>query len=44
MELPKLVNEDYSGKRFYIIDDICATANTLDAMKQALEDLGGVVK
>lgn len=43
LELPKLVNEDYSGKRFYIIDDICATGNTLDAMKQVLEDLGGVV-
>lgn len=43
LELPKLVNEDYNGKRFYIIDDICATGNTLDAMKKALEDLSGVV-
>ena len=39
----KLVNEDYNGSRFYIIDDICATGNTLEAIKHALEDLGGIV-
>ena len=43
LELPKLVSEDYSGNRFYIIDDICATGNTLEAIKHALEDLGGIV-
>ena len=43
MELPKLVNECYRGNRFYIIDDICATGNTLDAIKHAIEDLGGIV-
>ena len=43
LELPKLVNEDYYGNRFYIIDDIYATGNTLDAIKNALEDLGGIV-
>lgn len=41
--MPKLVNENYIGKRFYIIDDICATGNTLVAIKQALEELGGTV-
>ena len=43
LELPKLVNEDYNGSRFYIIDDICATGNTLEAIKHAIEDLGGIV-
>ena len=43
LELPKLVNESYRGNRFYIIDDICATGNTLDSIKQAIEDLGGIV-
>lgn len=43
LELPKLVNEEYGGSRFYIIDDICATGNTLEAIKQVLEDLGGIV-
>lgn len=43
LELPKLVNEDYSGMRFYIIDDIYATGNTIDAIKQVIVDLGGIV-
>ena len=43
MEFPKLVNEKYNNKRFYIIDDICATGNTLDSIKKNLEDLGGIV-
>ena len=43
MELPKLVNEEYKNKRFYIIDDIYATGNTAQAMKKAIEDLGGNV-
>lgn len=43
LELPKLVNETYKDKKFYIIDDIYATGNTLKAIKQAIEDLGGNV-
>ena len=43
MELPKLVNEEYAGKRLYIIDDIYATGNTMKAMKQAIEEVGGIV-
>ena len=43
LELPKLVNEKYGNKRFYIIDDIYATGNTLDSIKKNIEDLGGVV-
>ena len=43
MELPKLVNEEYAGKRLYIIDDIYATGNTMRAMKQAIEEMGGIV-
>jgi len=43
LELPKLVREDYKGKRFYLVDDIYATGNTLRVIKEALESLGGVV-
>ena len=43
MELPKLVDAEYAGKRIYIIDDIYATGNTMKAMKQAIEDVGGTV-
>ena len=43
LELPKLVNEEYRGKKFYIVDDIYATGNTMKAIKQAIEELGGVV-
>lgn len=43
MELPKLVNEEYKGKRFYIIDDIYATGNTAQGMKKAIEELDGQV-
>ena len=43
LELPKLVNTEYSGKRFYIIDDIYATGNTMKAIKNAIEGLGGIV-
>ena len=43
MELPKLVNEEYTGKNIYIIDDIYATGNTMKAMKQAIEEVGGIV-
>ncbi len=44
LELPRLVNEDYTGKNFYIVDDIFATGNTIRAIKAAIESCGGVVK
>lgn len=44
LELPKLVSEKYKGKNFYIVDDIYATGNTMKAIKQAIEDLGGNIK
>ena len=44
LELPKLVNEEYRGKNFYIVDDIYATGNTMKAIKQAIEDAGGIIK
>ena len=44
LELPKLVNEEYKGKSFYIIDDIYATGNTMKAIKRAIEDAGGIIK
>ena len=43
LELPKLVNEEYRGKRFYIIDDIYATGNTMKAIKKAIEEVDGIV-
>ena len=43
LELPKLVNSDYQNKNFYIIDDIYATGNTMKAMKEGIEALGGNV-
>ena len=43
LELPKLVNDSYKGKKFYIIDDIYATGNTMKAIKEAIENLGGKV-
>lgn len=44
LELPKLVNEEYAGKSFYIVDDIYATGNTIKAIKQAIEQAGGIIK
>ena len=44
LELPKLVNEDYNGKKFYIVDDIYATGNTMKAIKQAIQEVGGIIK
>lgn len=44
LEIPKLINEDYKGKRFYIVDDIYATGNTMKAIKQAIEEMGGIVE
>lgn len=43
LELPKLVNENYENKKFYIIDDIYATGNTMKAIKKAIEKIGGQV-
>lgn len=44
LELPKLVNEKYAGKSFYIVDDIYATGNTIKAIKQAIKQAGGIIK
>ena len=41
--LPKLVNDEYKNKRFYIIDDIYATGNTISAVKNELIKLGAKV-
>ena len=43
LEIPKLVNDTYKGKNFYILDDIYATGNTLKAIKKAVTNLGGNV-
>ena len=43
LELPKLVNDSYSGKNFYILDDIYATGNTAKAIEKAVTDLEGNV-
>ena len=43
LEIPKLVNDSYKGKRIYIIDDIYATGNTIEAISTELEKLGAVV-
>lgn len=43
LELPKLVNTSYKGKKFYIVDDVYATGNTLTAIKDAIIKLGGEV-
>lgn len=44
LELPKLVNETYIGKKFYIVDDIYATGNTIKAIQKGIEELGGIIK
>ncbi len=43
LELPKLVNEEYKNKKFYLVDDIYATGNTLRVIKEAIIKLGGIV-
>ncbi len=43
LELPKLVNEEYKNKNFYIIDDIYATGNTAQSIKKTIEELEGNV-
>ena len=44
LELPKLVDQEYKNKNFYIIDDIYATGNTMNGIKTAIENLGGNIK
>lgn len=41
--LPKLVEEEYKNKNFYILDDIYATGNTMISIKETIEELGGNV-
>lgn len=43
VELPKLINTSYKDKNFYIIDDIYATGNTMEKIKEKVETLGGKV-
>ncbi len=43
LEIPKLVNENYKDKNFYILDDIYATGNTLKAIERTVKKLGGNV-
>ena len=43
LEIPKLVNDEYKNRNFYIIDDIYATGNTNKAIKEAIKKLGGNV-
>ena len=43
MELPKLLNENYLDKKFYIVDDIYATGNTMNSIEKEIEKLGGKV-
>ena len=43
LELPKLVNDSYKSRNFYLIDDIYATGNTLKSIENAIIDLGGNV-
>ena len=43
LELPKLVNEDYKNKRFYVVDDIYATGNTMKSIIEEIEKLQGVI-
>ena len=42
-EIPKLVDGKYEGKRFYVIDDIYATGNTIKSIVKTISDLGGIV-
>ena len=43
LELPKLVNTTYQNKNFYIVDDIYATGNTIEKIKEKIQALGGKV-
>ena len=41
LEIPKLINDSYKNKNFYILDDIYATGNTHKAIEKAVLELGG---
>ena len=43
LELPKLIDDNYQDKKFYIIDDIYATGNTISSIKSQIINLGGTV-
>ncbi len=43
MELPKLVKNTYENKKFYLVDDIYATGNTMKAIQKAIERVGGEI-
>ena len=43
LELPKLVKGSYKNKKFYLVDDIYATGNTMNAIKNCIEEQGGKV-
>ncbi|MBP5679065.1 MAG: adenine phosphoribosyltransferase [Bacilli bacterium] len=43
LELPKLVKGSYKNKKFYLVDDIYATGNTMTAIKNCIEEQGGKV-
>ena len=43
LELPKLVKGKYKNKKYFIIDDIYATGNTINSIKNAITSLGGNV-
>lgn len=43
MCLPKLYNDTYTNKNFYILDDIYATGNTVEALKSSILAIGGNV-
>ena len=43
LEIPKLVNDTYKDKRVYILDDIYATGNTINAITNTLTELGAKV-
>lgn len=43
VELPKLVGTKYKDNNFYIIDDIYATGNTMEKIKETIEELGGKI-
>lgn len=43
LELPKLVNDEYKNNNFFIIDDIYAKGNTINAIKESIKKIGGNV-
>lgn len=43
LELPTLGKDSYKGKNFYILDDIYATGNTMNAIRNAIITLKGNV-